>query len=307
MVYTSKKSINSKQIIANEMSLSRWFDEKWINVCELPRIVSCGRDKSTNKNYPYCRPLKRVNKFTPTTAVELSKYQIKSRCSRKRRFPMERIDSKSPKYRSRKRKSPKSKSPSHKLKSPSHKLKSPSPKHKSPSPKRKSPSPKRKSPKRKSPSPKRKSPKRKSPSPKRKSPKRKSPSPKRKSPKRKSPKRKSPKRKSPSPKRKSPKRKSKSLKLKSNSSKNSAFSNIKELIQKNEWFIVSLDGCTYCDKSKELIKSKGSKFESESLNDSNKNYIYQSIDSLTNNYRYFPIIFHNGKFIGGYGELQKLI
>jgi len=47
--------------------LSRWFDEKWINVCKLPKKVACGRPKSTDmatwkKKYPYCRPSVKVTK-----------------------------------------------------------------------------------------------------------------------------------------------------------------------------------------------------------------------------------------------------
>ena len=47
--------------------LKRWFDEVWIDVCQLPRIVPCGRQnlsyetyETYEKNYPYCRPLKRI-------------------------------------------------------------------------------------------------------------------------------------------------------------------------------------------------------------------------------------------------------
>ena len=167
------------------------------------------------------------------------------------------------------------------------------PTYTNPSPKRRSP--KRKSPKRKSPkrrSPKRKSPKRKSP--KRKSPKRKSPkrrSPKRKSPKRKSPKRRSPKRKS--PKRKSPKRKS-------------SFKSPRD-IKSVEWYIFTINTCVYCNKAKKLLEDHNKSFISTEINDQNSKDIYNSIDALTDNYRYFPIIFHNGKFIGGYTELNKLI
>ncbi len=40
------------------------MDEKWINVCKLPKKVSCGRKKSDMKNYPYCRPSVRINSKT---------------------------------------------------------------------------------------------------------------------------------------------------------------------------------------------------------------------------------------------------
>lgn len=97
--YSGKKGSRST-------GLSRWYDEKWINVCKLPRKVSCGRPKlsisSWKKNYPYCRPSKRVTKQTPRTAGELSKAEIKRRCSRKRKSPMKKVMSK---RRSSKRKS----------------------------------------------------------------------------------------------------------------------------------------------------------------------------------------------------------
>ena len=71
--------------------LSRWYAEKWINVCKLPKKVSCGRKKSSTKNYPYCRPSKRITSKTPKTANELSIKEIKSRCSKKRKSPKKRI------------------------------------------------------------------------------------------------------------------------------------------------------------------------------------------------------------------------
>jgi Family of unknown function (DUF5872) len=71
--------------------LARWFDEKWINVCKLPKKVPCGRSKSKRKQYPYCRPSIRVNKNTPKIASQLSRSEIKRRCSRKRKNPSKRI------------------------------------------------------------------------------------------------------------------------------------------------------------------------------------------------------------------------
>lgn len=84
--YTGKKS--------QSVGISRWYKEKWINVCKLPRKVSCGRSKLSNKwkrNYPYCRPSIKVTSKTPRLASELSKKEILSRCIRKRRSPMKRI------------------------------------------------------------------------------------------------------------------------------------------------------------------------------------------------------------------------
>lgn len=66
-------------------SLDRWFKERWVNVCK-KNYPTCGRKKSSSKDYPYCRPLKRINSKTPRTAGELSRSEIKRRCSKKRRI-----------------------------------------------------------------------------------------------------------------------------------------------------------------------------------------------------------------------------
>ncbi len=85
--YSGKKS--------KSPALTRWFQEKWINVCKLPKKVPCGRPKTTLKNwkksYPYCRPSKRVSRKSPRAARELSRAEIKRRCSRKRKSPMKRV------------------------------------------------------------------------------------------------------------------------------------------------------------------------------------------------------------------------
>jgi hypothetical protein len=79
-----------------DTGLSRWYEEKWINVCELPKIVRCGR-KSTPlqtwiKQYPYCRPYKKVTSKTPKTVSELSASELKRRCKQKRKNPLKRVN-----------------------------------------------------------------------------------------------------------------------------------------------------------------------------------------------------------------------
>ena len=66
-------------------SLDRWFKERWVNVCK-KGLPPCGRKKSSPKDYPYCRPLKRISAETPKTVKELSKSEIKRRCSIKRKI-----------------------------------------------------------------------------------------------------------------------------------------------------------------------------------------------------------------------------
>ena len=102
--YSGKKS--------SSKGISRWYKEKWINVCKLPKKVSCGRSKLSatwKKNYPYCRPSKRITASTPKLASELSKKEIQSRCKRKRKSPMKRITSKRSKRKSKRSKSKRSK------------------------------------------------------------------------------------------------------------------------------------------------------------------------------------------------------
>lgn len=77
--------------------LTRWFDEKWINVCKLPKKVPCGRPKRSTsieewrRKYPYCRPSKKITPQSPTPYTSLSKEKIKSMCKKKRKDPKRRM------------------------------------------------------------------------------------------------------------------------------------------------------------------------------------------------------------------------
>jgi hypothetical protein len=75
-------------------SLDRWFKEKWVDVCRRGKngkYKTCGRKSSSWKNYPYCRPLHRVNNKTPRTVRELGNSKIKAMCRKKRKNPRKRI------------------------------------------------------------------------------------------------------------------------------------------------------------------------------------------------------------------------
>jgi glutaredoxin len=154
----------------------------------------------------------------------------------------------------------------------------------------------------------RKSPKRRSL---RKSPKRRSL---RKSPKRRSP-RKSPKRRSL---RKSPKRRSRRRnrstghyrKVKSRKRRNSLKFNqyqkdLRKKIKSSGWFIVTMSGCDYCTTSKKILRTHKQKLRTVRLTDNNSSKIWSVTDKLTKKYRYFPMIFRNGKFFGGYVKLKS--
>jgi hypothetical protein len=70
--------------------LGRWYKEKWIDACAWPKKKSCGR--KTAAKIAYCRPSKRVDSKTPRLVQSLSKAQRKSRCTKKKRSPMKRVN-----------------------------------------------------------------------------------------------------------------------------------------------------------------------------------------------------------------------
>ena len=79
-----------------DSGLTRWFKEEWIDVCKLPKKSPCGRPKVKDlkkwqKDYPYCRPSKKVTKDTPKTVKELTKKQLKSRCKKKKKSPKKKV------------------------------------------------------------------------------------------------------------------------------------------------------------------------------------------------------------------------
>ena len=83
------KSTRMRGKNSNNNGLTRWFNEKWVNVCKKKsgKYVPCGRKKSSMKKYPYCRPLHRINKGTPMTVGEIKKKygskKLKEMCKRK--------------------------------------------------------------------------------------------------------------------------------------------------------------------------------------------------------------------------------
>ena len=81
--------------------VGRWFRERWINVCEYPKIVPCARSKSKQK-FPYCRPLYRISKKTPKTVRELTLRARKELCRKKQKNPNKRMAAQK-RMRSRKR------------------------------------------------------------------------------------------------------------------------------------------------------------------------------------------------------------
>jgi len=105
--YKGSRSKSKRNFKNNSQGITRWMQEKWINVCKLPKKVKCGRSKlsrsSWKKRYPYCRPSKRINSKTPVLASKLSKKKIKELCSIKRKSPLKRMRSLKKSKRSKRR------------------------------------------------------------------------------------------------------------------------------------------------------------------------------------------------------------
>ena len=59
-----------------------------------------------------------------------------------------------------------------------------------------------------------------------------------------------------------------------------------------DWFILTMNGCGYCDEAKKLLKQHKLPFKTQMITENNKDKIYESIDPLTKKYRYFPVIFY---------------
>lgn len=71
--------------------------------------------------------------------------------------------------------------------------------------------------------------------------------------------------------------------------------------------IYSLDNCASCLKAKELLKKKNLTYKEIQVKYEDRDKIFKKLAEKTNNYKYFPIIFHKKKFIGGFVDLEKEI
>jgi glutaredoxin len=80
----------------------------------------------------------------------------------------------------------------------------------------------------------------------------------------------------------------------------------KKLLKEDEWFIFTIDSCPSCKKAKELFNLLRIKYKQIEVKESEKTIIFSELKELTNDYKYFPIIFKNGIFIGGYDKLNEM-
>ncbi|NDC31820.1 MAG: hypothetical protein EBZ58_13000 [Bacteroidetes bacterium] len=74
-----------------------------------------------------------------------------------------------------------------------------------------------------------------------------------------------------------------------------------------DWYIYTMDGCNYCKKAKDLLDSLGLKYTESEVNKVDKEEFFRVKASETKGYKYFPVIYNKGVFIGGFTELQKML
>lgn len=70
-------------------NLTRWFDEKWVNVCDKDangNYIPCGRKSASlvSSDYPYCRPTYKISRSTPKTVSEFTTDEVIAMCYLKR-------------------------------------------------------------------------------------------------------------------------------------------------------------------------------------------------------------------------------
>lgn len=97
-VYMDK--LEQRKETGEKSDLQRWFQEKWVNVCpefhsgadhaaitkDKGDMEPCGRSiaSTQSSDYPYCRPMYRIDERTPKTVSELSKDELREMCKKKR-------------------------------------------------------------------------------------------------------------------------------------------------------------------------------------------------------------------------------
>ena len=74
---------------------------------------------------------------------------------------------------------------------------------------------------------------------------------------------------------------------------------------KIKYCIYSLEDCSYCTEAKKLLEKNNLLYKEIKVYKDDIRDILKILESKTNKYGYFPIIFYNKKFVGGFQELQK--
>jgi glutaredoxin len=77
----------------------------------------------------------------------------------------------------------------------------------------------------------------------------------------------------------------------------------------NSYTIYSISDCPYCDKVKELLKDKKPEpviINCDQFKQNSREEFLTFMKEITNqDWKTFPMVFHNGKFIGGYSDTEN--
>jgi len=77
----------------------------------------------------------------------------------------------------------------------------------------------------------------------------------------------------------------------------------------NGFTIYSKSGCHFCTKVKNLLKQKNFLFNEINCDDylieEKENFLLFIENQIGKSYKVFPIIFYNGKFVGGFNETEE--
>lgn len=77
-------------------------------------------------------------------------------------------------------------------------------------------------------------------------------------------------------------------------------------MRKSEFVLYTIQGCGYCSDVRDILEKANRAYTEIKVTSKNQESVYKATDPLTKRYRYFPMIFRNGKFVGGYAELKKM-
>lgn len=86
-------------------------------------------------------------------------------------------------------------------------------------------------------------------------------------------------------------------------------------VPENTFVIFFINGCPYCENALKLLREKNVKYKGYNIDEINGTMskllkiLNQNADIINYNKNHTtkPIIFYNGKFIGGFNELNKLL
>jgi glutaredoxin 3 len=82
---------------------------------------------------------------------------------------------------------------------------------------------------------------------------------------------------------------------------------IQDNIKKGKVKIYTRENCVYCTNAKNILVNRGYLYEEIKVEDENTESVKESLKDKTDSYDYYPIIFVDNVFLGGYKELKEYV